>query len=317
MIRDRGRRAGRVWAAVALPGLLVLLAPPVPTAQAYKRHKEVVNTSPRAGGFSDADINVIENLGQRIPAGLSFVDGRGARVAVDSLLHQNKPLLVTMGYYRCPQLCNLVHEGLAKGLKQADLRPGRDFLGLSVSVDPKEDPKSATTNQRRLLRAVSPGGDTGVGDGEGARHWPFLMPDPLVAAGVAPEAQAARLAEAVGFRYQYDDKSKQFAHAAVAFVLTPEGKISRYLYGVEFKPRDLRLALVEASGGRVGTTIDRVLLTCFKYDPMTQTYTPFVFGFVRIGALLSFAALATLLAVLWRREWIIKKAQRIARERLA
>jgi protein SCO1 len=113
----------------------------------------------------------------------------------------------------------------------------------------------------------------------------------------------ARLAEAVGFRYKLDEKSNQFAHAAVAFVLTPEGKISRYLYGVEFKPRDLRFALVEASGGRVGTTLDRILLTCFKYDPMTQSYTPFVFGFVRIGAGLSFAALAGLLLVLWRREW--------------
>jgi protein SCO1 len=149
-----------------------------------------------------------------------------------------------------------------------------------------------------------------------ASNWPFLMPDPLVA-GAAADAQAARLADAIGFRYKYDDKSKQFAHAAVAFVLTPEGKISRYLYGVTFKPRDLRFALVEASGGRVGTTLDRVLLTCFKYDPMTQTYTPFVFGFVRIGALLSFAALAGLLAVLWRREWLMKKARRTPRERLA
>jgi protein SCO1 len=318
MIRSRVRRASLAAAVMLAAALIVpLLSAP---AAAYNRARPVVNTAPRPDGFSDSDINVVENLGQRIPRGLSFVDGHGARVSVDSLLGRGKPLLVTMGYYRCPQLCSLVHSGLARGLKEAGLVPGRDFLGLSVSVDPKEDPKSAATNQRQLLRALAQDGAQAsqvVNEAAGAAsNWPFLMPDPLVA-GVAADAQAARLADAIGFRYKYDDKSKQFAHAAVAFVLTPEGKISRYLYGVTFKPRDLRFALVEASGGRVGTTLDRVLLTCFKYDPMTQTYTPFVFGFVRIGALLSFAALAGLLAVLWRREWLMKKARRTPRERLA
>jgi protein SCO1/2 len=258
-------------------------------ALAYMRNRgPIPNVGGGAGRFTDSDIDIIENLGQHIPSGLVLQDGHGNAVAVDSLLGQGKPILVTMGYFRCPLLCNLVHEGLAKGLKSAGLLPGRDFLGLAISIDPKENPKSAVTNQGRLLRAL----------GEPpAASWPFAMPIPGRA---GPEAQ---LAEAVGFRYKYDEKSNQFAHAAVAFVLTPDGKISRYLYGVEFKPRDLRFALVEASGGRVGTTLDRILLTCFKYDPMTQSYTPFVFGFVRIGALLSFAALATLLAVLWRREW--------------
>ena len=296
--------------------LLGLLAASFPSgqAQAYVRHRPPVPNMSAEGTFTQSDIDVIENLGQRIPSGLRFVDGVGHPVAVDDLLGQGKPLLVTLGYYRCPQLCNLVHEGLAKGLKGADLVPGRDFQGLSVSVDPGEEPKSATTNQRRLLRAL------GVAETSGAA-WPFVMPQSAAAnIVVGPDKQkrqeiqhdgrdptAAKLASSVGFRYQYDAKSKQFAHAAAAFVLTPEGKISRYLYGVDFKPRDLRLALVEASGGRVGTAFDRVLLTCFKYDPMTQTYTPFVFGFVRIGALLSFAALAVLLAVLWRREWVTRR----------
>jgi protein SCO1/2 len=295
-----GRAAVHLFSAL---GLVALLGASLPGAQAYVRNHggvKPVNTAPRplgASGFTDADINVIENLGQRIPAGLRLVDGHGHKLAVDDLLGRDKPLLVTLGYYRCPLLCNLVHERLARGLSEAGLKPGRDFQGLAVSVDPDEDPRSAATNQRKLLRAL------GVMEREDAPSgaWPFLMPDPLVA--VNRDAPAAKLAEAVGFRYKYDAKSKQFAHAAVAFVLSPEGKISRYLYGVEFKPRDLRLALVEASDGRVGTTLDRVLLTCFKYDPMTQSYTPFVFGFVRIGAGLSFAALAVLLAVLWRREW--------------
>jgi protein SCO1 len=277
-------------------GLVVVLGAPG-AASAYMRNRgPIANVTPAEGRFSDADINVIENLGQPVPRGLSFQDGRGLRVELDSLLGKGKPVLLTMGYYRCPLLCNLVHEGLAKGLKEAGMLPGRDFQGLAVSVDPNEEPKSAVTNQRRLLRALGDPGD---------EHWPFLMPSP------GREDAVAKLAESVGFRYKYDDKSRQFAHAAVVMVLTPEGKVSRYLYDVKFKPRDLRFALVEASGGRVGTTLDRVLLTCFKYDPMSQGYTPYAFGFVRIGALLSFAALATLLIVLWRREW------RIRRRRLA
>jgi protein SCO1/2 len=277
-------------------GLAVVLGTPG-AASAYMRNRgPIANVTPAEGRFTDADINVIENLGQRVPAGLSFQDGRGLRVELDSLLGKGKPVLMTMGYYRCPLLCNLVHEGLAKALREAGLLPGRDFQGLAVSVDPNEEPKSAVTNQRRLLRSLGNPGD---------EHWPFLMPTP------GREEAVAKLAESVGFRYKYDDKSRQFAHAAVVMVLTPEGKVSRYLYDVKFKPRDLRFALVEASGGRVGTTLDRVLLTCFKYDPMSQGYTPYAFGFVRIGALLSFAALAALLIVLWRREW------RTRRRRLA
>ena len=158
--------------------------------------------------------------------------------------------------------------------------------------------------QRRPQRGAQVGGHQPAAPAAGAGRRPgrraLALPDAGARGG---RRQVARLAESVGFRYKYDEKSRQFAHAAVALVLTPEGKISRYLYGVDFKPRDLRFALVEASGGRVGTTLDRVLLTCFKYDPMTQGYTPYAFGFVRIGALLSFAALVALLAVLWRREW--------------
>jgi protein SCO1/2 len=115
------------------------------------------------------------------------------------------------------------------------------------------------------------------------------------------------LARTVGFRYKYDEQSKQFAHSAVAFVLTPDGVISRYLYGVDFLARDVKLALVEASGGRVGTSFDKVLLSCYRYDPVNRKYAPFVFAFVRIGAALVFFALAGLLTVLWRKELQMKR----------
>jgi protein SCO1/2 len=272
-----------------------LLAAGSAQAQFYGRHQKAlpaVGTPSDLGPVSGADIDIIENLGQRIPKGLVFTDGHGAKVAVDDLLARGKPVLLTLGYYHCPMLCNLVHEGLARSILAAKLVPGRDFVGLAVSFDPKEDPKSANTNQARLLRFIQH---------EARADWPFALDTtPGAAAAVA-------LARSVGFRYKYDDTSKQFAHSALALVLGPTGVISRYLYGVDFPPRDLRMAIVEASGGRVGTSLDKVLLACFRYDPMAQRYTPYAVAFVRIGAGLSFLALATLLAILWRREFVMRR----------
>jgi protein SCO1 len=284
------KMAGRPLAVVV--GALCVLAGAPAFASFYgKKHGPV----PAVGGegpAAAANIDTIENLGQRVPRGLVFTGGHGETVKLDDVLAQGKPVVVTLGYYHCPMLCNLVHQGLVKGIQGSGLKLGKDFVGLAVSVDPKEDPKSANTQQARLLRAL---------DHRKPSDWPFLFDSS------AGSAAVTKLAEAVGFRYMYDEQSKQFAHAAVAVVLTPGGTIARYLYGVDFAPRDLRFALVEAGGGRVGTSIDRVLLTCFKYDPMTQRYTPYLFGFVRIGAFLSFGALLGLLGLLWRREWVIRK----------
>jgi protein SCO1/2 len=239
------------------------------------------------------DIEVIERLGDRIPSGLSFQDPNGREVSIDDLLHRGRPLLVTLGYYRCPMLCGLVLDGLAKALTAGGLKLGKDFNAVSISIDPAEDPKLAGDVQRRIVGAL--------GRGAVAADWPFLLGDP---------DGSPRLAKAVGFRYKFDEQSRQFAHSAVAFVLTPEGTISRYLYGVDFLARDVRLALVEAGGGRVGTSFDKVLLSCYRYDPVNRRYAPFVFAFVRIGALMVFFALATLLTVLWRKEIAMKKKRK-------
>lgn len=266
-------------------------------ARAYMRNRGSMPmvAGQQEGPVSANDINIIENLGDKVPRGLTFTDGQGNAVTLDSLLGRGRPVIVSLGYYQCPMLCNLVHEGLVKTINKGGpggLKLGKDFFGLAVSIDPKEEAKSANTKQRQLLRAL--------GHDQPA-DWPFVFDQS------ADTAAAKALAQAVGFRYKYDPESKQFAHAAVAFVLTPEGKISRYLYGVDFTPRDFRFALIEASGGRVGTSLDRVLLSCFKYDPMTQRYTPYLFAFVRIGAGLSCVALFTLLAVLWRKELIMRR----------
>jgi protein SCO1/2 len=275
-------------------GAALLALPGAADASFYGKHRgPLPNVSNRQlGPINENDIDIIENLGEKVPVGISFTDGHGKSVPLSSMLGRGKPVLVTMGYYHCPMLCNLVHEGLVKAIRNSKLELGNDLLGFSVSIDPKEDPKSANTNQGRLLRAL---------DHKEGADWPFLL-------DASPEASvAADLAKAVGFRYKYDPQSKQFAHAAVAFVLSPEGTIARYLYGVDFNPRDFRMAIVEASGGRVGTSIDRVLQFCFKYDPMTQRYTPYAMAFVRIGAGLSCLALMGLLAVLWRRELLMRR----------
>jgi protein SCO1 len=239
------------------------------------------------------DIDVVEHLGDRIPVGFSFREPGGRKVELDALLG-SRPVLITLGYYRCPMLCGLVLEGLVKAMKGSGLLPGRDFQAASISIDPDEEPKVARETGERTWRAV--------GAGVGAAEWPFLLGDPVA---------SRALADAVGFKYAYDQSSRQFAHEAVAFVLTPDGRISRYLYGLDVLPRDFRLAMVEAGGGKVGTSFDRVLLSCCRYDPINRKYAPYVMGFMRIGAGLVFLCLALLLGVLWRKEWLMR-SRRVA-----
>jgi protein SCO1 len=250
------------------------------------------------------DIDVIEHLGDRVPAHLKFMDTAGRVVSLDDLTAQDKPVLVTLGYHRCPMLCSLVLDGLVKALKEAKLTLGKDVLAVDVSIDPTEDTKLATDVQKRILGLVNngPAGSAGRTD---ASAWPFWV-------STSDQGAAARaLADAVGFRYKYDEQSKQYAHDAVAFVLAPGGIIARYLYGVEHSPRDFRMAVVEAGGGRVGTSFDKVILSCYKYDPVTRRYAPFVFGFMRIGAALVFVALASLLTILWRKEIAMSKLRKL------
>jgi protein SCO1/2 len=187
-------------------------------------------------------------------------------------------------YYECPMLCGLVLGGLARAMKQTGLELGRDFDALSVSFDPREKPAQATVRQKAYLQALD--------RPEARGDWAFLV-------GAEPDIRA--VTDSVGFHYAYDPQTKQYAHAAAIFVLTPEGKVSRYLYGVEFPGRDLRLALVEASQGRVGTSFDRFLLTCYRYDPASRKYQPFALGMLRLGGAAALVGLAGLIAgLVWR-----------------
>jgi len=230
-------------------------------------------------------VEIEERLGQPVPLDAAFTGADGRPVRLGDLLGKGRPVVLSLVYYNCPMLCGLVQTGMARAMRETGLTLGKDFDALTVSFDPRETSQLAAERQRGYLQAVA--------RPDAAGSWAFLT-------GQEPEIKA--LTAAVGFRYAYDEKTRQFAHAAAILVLTPQGTVSRYLYGVEYPARDLRLAVVEAGEGRVGTSFDRLLLTCYRYDAASRTYEPYVVGFIRIAALTVLGGLAVTLAVFWRRE---------------
>jgi protein SCO1/2 len=212
------------------------------------------------------------------------VDGDGRPWRFRSAFDGTRPVLLALVYYDCPMLCGLILSGMAKAIRESGLEIGKDFEAVTVSFDPEEPPAMAAERRRGYLQSLA---KTGAGD-----EWPFLV-------GTAASSRA--ISDAVGFHYEKDPVTGEWAHLAAIFVLTPDGKVSRYLYGVEYPPKDLRLALVEAADGKVGTSFDRFLLTCYRYDPASRRYQPYAWGFVRAGALAVLFALTGLIAgLVWR-----------------
>ncbi|WP_438015212.1 SCO family protein [Sorangium sp. So ce315] len=242
---------------------------------------------PPEGAFLEPTrgVDIEEHLGRPVGRELAFTDMDGRRVRLGDYLADGKPLLLVLAYYRCPALCGLVLRGAVEGLKLLPYRLGEHFNALTVSFDPRERPAAAS--QKRAVTLSELGADAQ------APAWPFLVGD---------EAATRALAEDLGFRYAYDPATDQYAHPAAVFVLTPDGRISRYLYGPELSARDLRLALLEASRGDIGTLVDRVIMTCYRFDPASRRYGPFLLGFLRLGAVAILITVGGPLAVLWWRE---------------
>jgi protein SCO1/2 len=230
------------------------------------------------------DVRIDERLGNKVPLDLQFVDWNGAPYAFRSAFDGHKPVVLALVYYDCPMLCGLILTGIAKAMRENGLVLGKDFEAVTVSFDPDEKPAQGAERRRGYLQSI------GVSDA--GRTWPFL---------VGTEQASRALADAVGFHYAKDQATGEWAHMAAIFVLGPDGTVSRYLYGIEYAPKDLRLALVEAAGGRVGTSFDRFLLTCYRYDPASRKYEPYALGIVRAGGALVLAALVALIGgLLWR-----------------
>jgi protein SCO1 len=231
------------------------------------------------------DVEIVEKLGAQVPLDLSFTTQDGRAVRLRELLAGHRPVVLTLVYFDCPMLCGLILTGAARGMRETGLELGKDFDAVTLSFDPRDSSRAAAERQRGYLQAF--------GKPEVKEAWTFLT-------GGEPDIHA--VTEAVGFKYAYDEKTRQFAHAAGLFVLTPDGRVSRYLYGIEFPARDLRLALVEASEGRVGTSFDRLLLTCYRYDPASRKYEPYAIGIMRVAMLGVLGGLGLMLGVFWRRE---------------
>jgi len=233
----------------------------------------------------NAQVDVVEHLGEKIPLDVLVTDQNGRRAPLAEHFGQGRPVLLSLVYYECPSLCGLVSQGLVKAMAAIDLEVGRDYEALTLSFDPKDTVEAAHLKRSIFLRALN------VTDSTAA--WPFLTAD---------ASAIQKVTDAVGFKYAPVPGSRDMAHAAVVFVLAPDGTLSRYLYGVSFPPRDLRFALVEASAGKVGTTLDRVLLRCYRYDPATRRYAFFISNYIRIGGLVILLFAGGLLYRLWRRE---------------
>ena len=227
-------------------------------------------------------VAVVEHRNEMLPLDLEFVDESGATVRLGDYFGGDRPVLLTLNYYGCPMLCGLQLNGMVDAFRQMDWIPGEQFEVVTVSFDPRETPKLAELKKQNYLNAY--------GKPEAAAGWHFLT-------GRQPQIDS--LAAATGFEYEYLEESGEYSHAAVAYVATPEGRLSRYLYGVVYEPKTLRFSLVEAGEGRIGTALDQILLYCFHYDASAGRYTPVVMNIMRTGALLSAVILATLLSAFW------------------
>ena len=263
-------RAATAAAAIALPGL-------VATGQVNIAPKELEG------------IDVLEKLDNSLPLEARFLDDSGRAVTLGQYFTGKKPVLLQIGYNKCPMLCNLVLNGAFDGLKGVDWNPGKEYEVISVSVDPTEGPALAKAKKESYLAEFErPGAGIGV-------H--FLTGDELMSKAVA---------DSVGFQFRRQENG-DYSHAAVLILVKPDGKVSRYMYGTKFEPKDLRFALLEASEGRIGSTLDKFILWCHMYDPSARGYVLQARRVMSLGGAVTLVVLAAGLGLFWRAELKKKK----------
>ncbi len=227
---------------------------------------------------------VTEKLSEPVDTQLAFVDHTGKAVTLGDYLQDDKPVLLTLNYYNCETLCSTQLNGLLQGLQELDWNAGEQFRIVTVSIDPSEGPELAAGKRARYLQELDRGADV---------EWHFLT---------GSEENVRALANSIGYGYAYDENSGQWAHPAVLTFLAPQGYVARYLYGIIYTPRDLKFALMEAAEGRVGSPVEKLVLSCFRYDDSTGEYTPAALGVMRLGGIVTLVAMGGLGAVMWRRE---------------
>jgi protein SCO1/2 len=270
-----------------LAGTALLLMALVATSPAWANLSD-----PNSGKTSDVlpheikDVEVVEKLGQNLDLNLKFQNESGELVPLAKYIDGNKPTILTIVYFNCPSLCNFHLNGLMEVFKNNKKGTiGKDYNVIAVSMEPTETPELARRKKETYIEAL---GQVGAENG-----WHFLVGD---------QANITALANQVGFKYKWNEARKEYSHPAVAYVISPTGMLSRYLYGIEFSADTLHLSLVEASEGKIGNIIDRIVLFCFQFDPSKNKYTLYAFNLMRAGAVLTLALLALVLIPLWMKE---------------
>jgi protein SCO1/2 len=229
-------------------------------------------------------IGIEQKLSAPVPLDLEFRDDTGATIPLRTYFGQ-KPVLLVPVYFRCPMLCSQVLSGVVAGLRPISIKPGRDFEVVAVSFDPQDKPADAAKKRDQIVHSYSSRA-TNAG-------WHFLTGD---------QKSITPLMQSIGFHYRYDPVHQMFVHASGVMVLTPDGHLARYLYGVDYEPKDLKLSLIEASHDRIGSPVDQVLLFCYHYDPKTGKYGAVVINLLRGAAVLMIGILAIAGWYLWRRD---------------
>jgi len=273
-------------AAIAAATVLLIVAPATaqmtgaPTA-GYRRDPGVSSTTmPTAL----REIGFDQNIDQKLPLDATFRDETGKTVTLGSYYGQ-RPVLLAFIYYECPMLCTQVLNAMTATISMMSLDAGKDFELVLVGIDPRETPAQAAAKKTEYLhRYKRPGAEAG---------WHFLTGD---------DPEIKRVAKAAGFRYAWDDQTQQYAHPTGIIVTTPDGRLARYLFGIEYGPRDLNLSLVEASQGKVGSFADQLLLFCYHYDPMTGKYGIYVMRTLRVAGVATVLLIGTFIVVMVRRE---------------
>ena len=274
---------GRRWVSLLMVGVFMLLSLSPATAQLAAYNQTPTYSKP-ASENPFANIGLDQLLNQQLPLTLSFRDETGKTVQLGDYFGE-KPVILSFAYYDCPMLCTLVINGLIRTLRTLSFSAGTEFNIVTVSFNPKDTPPMAAIKRQTSLQSYSrKGAENG---------WHFLTGD---------EKTIQQLTQAVGFRYAYDENTQQYQHPSGIMILTPDGKLSRYFYGIEYAPRDVRLGLIEASAGKIGSPVDQVLLLCFHYDPTTGKYGLVITRALQLGGLATMLALGVFMLISSRRD---------------
>jgi len=231
------------------------------------------------------EVGIEEQLGNTIPGDITLTNSNGKRITTGEIFNDDKPVIINPVYYECPMLCSMVLNGVLEGAKSLAWSPGKEYTIITFSIDPSEGTELARSNKKNYIKNLN--------KKKAEEGWYFLTAD---------STNIKRLADAIGFIFEYDEARDQYAHSAGIAFASPERKITRYLYGIEYNTLNLRNALYDSSDGTIGSAIDKVVMYCYQYDPTSRSYTPVAWNIMKLGGLATFLFLTIFLGLFWLKE---------------